>query len=114
MSYEYSNEHDQKERVQENIFDFDFIKDKQNRLFLISAANAVSSCNLWHWLNEFDSSTNFMFSTGTEIDMLRTALSKDPINANHSGLSFGFVLRQIEYIAKYGYNMYKIEYLKNN
>jgi hypothetical protein len=55
-----------------------------------------------------------MFSTGQEIDLLRVALSKDEINMNHSGASFGFVLRQIEYIAKHGYNMYKTEYLKSN
>ncbi len=109
MSFESETEY-----FNENIFDFDFVKDKQNRAFLISCANAVSRCELWKWFNDFDSSKNFMFSTGQEIDLLRVELSKDEININHSGASFGFVLRQIEYIAKHGYNMYKTEYLKSN
>ena len=111
MSFESETEY-----FNENIFDFDFdfVKDKQNRAFLISCANAVSICNLWPWFNDFDSSKNFMFSTGPEIHLLRVALNKDEINMNHSGASFGFVLRQIEYIAKHGYNTYKTEYLNNN
>lgn len=53
-----------------------------------------------------------MFSTGAEIDLLRSELSKDRVNSYHSGASYGFVLRQMEYIAKNGYEMYKTEYLK--
>jgi len=92
---------------------FDFITDLQNRAFLVSAFNAITNCELWSWFNDFDSSNNFMFSTGSEIDLLRAELSKDPINNFHSGASYGFVLRQMEYIAKNGYETYKIYYLLN-
>ena len=49
MSFELETEY-----FNENIFDFDFVKDKQNRAFLISCANAVSRCELWRWFNDFD------------------------------------------------------------
>ena len=41
-----------------------------------------------------------MFLSCVELDLLRAELSKDPINNYHSGALYGFVLRQMEYIAK--------------
>ena len=96
------------------IYDFNFVKDLQNRAFLVSAFNSVSECELWPWFKNFDSSNSFfMFSTEPEINKLQTVLFKDPINNNHSGTSYGYILREIEYIAKNGYEMYKVEFSKN-
>jgi hypothetical protein len=101
------------EQIIDSESNFDFINDLQSRAFFVSAFKAITICELWPWFNDFDSSNNFMFSTGAEIDLLRAELNKDPINNFHSGASYGFVLRQMEYIAKNGYEKYKIEYLQN-
>jgi len=93
-------------------YNFAFITDLQNRAFLVSAFKAITKCELWPWFNDFDSSDNFMFSSCLEIDLLRAELSKDRVNGYHSGASYGFVLRQMEYIAKNGYEKYKSEYLQ--
>jgi hypothetical protein len=93
-------------------YNFAFITNLQNRAFLVSAFKAITNCELWPWFNDFDSSNNFMFSSCSEIDLLRAELSKDRINGYHSGASYGFVLRQMEYIAKNGYEKYKSEYLQ--
>jgi hypothetical protein len=34
-------------------------------------------------------------------------MEKDPINMDHSGSSYGWIMREIEYIAKYGYSKYE-------
>ena len=94
----------------EPIYDFNFVKDLQTRAFLVSAFNAVSECELWPWFKCFDSSNSFMFSTGPEMTKFQTVLFKDPINNYHSGTSYGCVLREIEYIAKNGYEKYKTEH----
>jgi hypothetical protein len=94
-------------------FSFSFIKDDQERAFLSSAFNAISDCELWHWFKAFESSNSFMFSNCVELDLLRIALDKDSINKYHSGASYAIVLREMEYIAKNGYEKYKSEYVKN-
>ena len=94
-------------------FSFSFVKDLHDRALFVSAFNAISECELWYWFKAFDSSSNFMFSTSLELDMLHDVLRKDPINSNHSGGSFAFMMRQMEYIAKNGYENYKSDYLKN-
>ena len=98
------------EQIIDSEYNFTFITDLQSRAFFVSAFKAITICELWPWFNDFDSSNNF---SGTEIDLLRAELNKDPINNYHSGASYGFVLRQMEYIAKNGYEMYKTEYLIN-
>ena len=45
-----------------------------------------------------------------ELDRINQQLWKDPININHSGNSYGFVMREMECLAKNGYNVYKNAY----
>ena len=100
------------EQIIDSDYNFAFVTDLQSRAFFVSAFKAITNCELWPWFNDFDSSNNFMFSSCSELDLLRAELSKDRVNGYHSGASFGFVLRQMEYIAKNSYEMYKTEYLK--
>jgi hypothetical protein len=43
----------------------------------------------------------------------RKEMEKNPINETHSGASYGCTMRQIEYIAKYGYDCFASEYIRN-
>ena len=85
---------------------FNFVSDKQSKEFLLSAHHAISSCELWDWLRN-NTIKSFMFNNSPELTRLQKAMDKDEINGYHSGTSFGFVLRQMEFIAKNGYEYFR-------
>ena len=92
--------------------EFDFVRDEYTKDLLKSAHNAISLCELWNWMRNYEPPPNkgFMWSKTPELDRINQQLWKDPINMNHSGSSYGFVMREMEYIAKNGYNTYKNTY----
>jgi hypothetical protein len=98
------------EIIDENYYgngEFDFIKDKSTKMFLQSAYKAISVCELWNWLRIYEPPSGFMFSSAPELEQLKQEFAKDPINNNHSGASYGCMMRDMEYIAKNGYTNYK-------
>ena len=94
--------------------EFDFIKDNATREFLKSAHKAINICELWNWMRIYEPTSGFMWSSAAELDRLNTEMWKDPINSNHSGASHSHILREMQYIAKNGYNKYKNNYYNNN
>ena len=92
--------------------EYDFVNDEYMRDFLKSAHKAISLCELWNWLRIYEPEPNkgFMWSKTPELDRLNQQMWKDPINVYHSGSSYGLVMREMEYIAKNGYNNYKNTY----
>ncbi len=94
---------------------FDFINIDQDREFLKSAHQCISNCELWSWLNTYipPPNTGFMFSDAPEMKQIKELMAENPINSNHSGSSFGLIMRQMEYIAKNGYDHFKIIYNYN-
>ncbi len=86
--------------------EFDFVKDESTKMFLKSAHRAISACELWNWLRIYDPPSGFMFSLEPELERIKQELAKDPFNDNHSGASYGCMMRNMEYIAKNGYNSY--------
>ena len=89
--------------------DFDFIKDKHIKDFLKSAHNAITLCELWDWMRIYQPPTNkgFMWTKTPELDRINQQMWKDPINGDHSGSSYGLIMREMEFIAKHGYNHFK-------
>jgi len=94
--------------------EFDFINHKHTREFLKSAHKAISTCELWNWMRIYQPLSGFMMSSALELDRINKELWKDPINSNHSGSSYAFIMREMEYISKNGYNNYKDKYDKYN
>ena len=94
------------------IGDFDFVGDESIREFLKSAHRAISLCELWDWMRIYTPppNTGFKWSTTPELDRLNQQMWKDPVNCYHSGSSYGFIMREMEYIAKNGYENYKNTY----
>lgn len=88
---------------------FDFIKDKHIKQLLKSAHNAITLCELWDWMRTYEppANTGFMWSDSPELDRLNQQMWKDPVNGYHSGSSYGLIMREMEFIAKHGYNHYK-------
>jgi hypothetical protein len=94
--------------------EFDFVKDKSTKEFLKSAHKAISLCELWNWMRIYEPPPNegFMWSKTPELDKINQQFWKDPINEYHSGSSHAFIMREMEFIAKNGYNNYKNIYSK--
>ena len=92
--------------------EFDFVKDKFTKEFLKSAHRAISLCELWDWMRIYEPQADrgFMWSKTPELDRLNQQMFKDPINSEHSGSSYGFIMRQMEDIAKNGYENFKNRY----
>ena len=92
---------------------FEFVKSNNDRDYYKSAHKAITTCELWNWLrnHEFEEGQGFMFANNVpEVKCINSEMYKDPINSGHSGSSYGYTMRQMEYIAKYGYNIFRLEY----
>ena len=86
-----------------------------SRPYLKSAHKAVTRCELWNWLQVYkpEEERGFMFAQNVpELDRLNKELMKDPVNGGHSGSSYACVMRNMEFIAKNGYQEFKAGYNK--
>ena len=93
---------------------FEFVSE-WSRPYLKSAHQAVSRCELWNWLQVYkpEEERGFMFARNVpELDRLNEELMKDPVNGGHSGSSYACVMRNMEFIAKNGYQEFKAGYNK--
>ena len=89
--------------------EFEFLNES-SRSYFQSAHQAISRCELWNWLRNFEpeDGKGFMFTTGVpQLERLREELAKDPVNDGHSGSSYSITMRNMEYIAKNGYTAFK-------
>ena len=91
---------------------FEFVVDDTIRDLLKSTHKAISLCELWDWMRIYTPPPNagFMWSKTPELDRINKQMWKDPINSGHSGSSYGFIMREMELIAKKGYENYKNTY----
>ena len=91
---------------------FDFMNDPLVP-YLVNAHWAITECELWDWLRTYDAPIDkgFMFSTTPERERMNAKMLEQSIAQGHSGCSYGYTMRVMEYIAKYGYEKYKKEYL---
>ena len=92
---------------------FNFINDESTKEFLQSAHKAITNCEMWDWIRTKQIGS-FMYDRGPEMQIIRTQMDKDPVNINHSGSSYGWIMREIEYIAKYGYSKYEEDCTKRS
>jgi hypothetical protein len=91
---------------------FSFVTDHRTHEFLTSAHKSLSVCELWDWLRTYQPSRGFMFDDSLEGERIREEMKNYPVNNNHSGSSYAYILREMEYIAKNGYQQYAREYVK--
>lgn len=78
---------------------FDFAE-HYSKMMYIDAYSTITQLDLWSWLSTYTphKKEGFMFSSHPNICKIEGALK-----TGHSGASFAFVMRAMEYIAKYGY-----------
>jgi hypothetical protein len=89
--------------------------DNWSRPYFKSAHQAITRCELWNFLRNFEpeEEKGFMFTRNVpELDRLSEEMQKDPVNGGHSGASYGCTMRNMEFIAKHGYQAFKESYNK--
>lgn len=79
--------------------------DNTSAAMLQDADNAITTCELWDWLKEYEpeDGKGFMFSEHPNLTRINNAMKY----GGHSGSSYGWTMRQMEYIAKHGWDLFE-------
>jgi hypothetical protein len=91
--------------------DFGFIKEEHWRRCLKNAYDKISEMDFWDFMkNESPPpDTGYVFWSHENVVKIGELLDLD----GHSGSSFGICMRNMEYIAKHGWDAYVIKMEKN-
>ena len=89
---------------------FNFVPEYE-RIMYETAFNAITQLELWTYMKNFKGES-FMFSNDKEVNWIYSKIENLGY-CGHSGASFGFIMRTMEYIAKNGLNKFQEEYTKD-
>jgi hypothetical protein len=86
--------------------DFVFIDDEHTRNMLSLTYQAVTNTNSWDFMKSFtpEKEKGFMFTSNSQLNIISSECEK--LGCGHSGGSWGFSMRTMEYIAKKGWENY--------
>lgn len=80
--------------------EFNTITDEHNRFMLKNAHQAITLTEQWGFMRTF-SDPSFMFSNSPTLSTITNKMSQLGYDG-HSGCSFGWTMRQMEFLAKNG------------
>jgi hypothetical protein len=89
---------------------FACVNDEQTQLYFRSAYNSIMQLELWPWIQQ--NNGPFIMNKSPEMTMLKERMWEDDINSYHSGASYALVMREMEFIAKEGYEKFRQMHLK--
>jgi len=82
--------------------DFLEIKDESSRFMLENAYNAITLSEGWDFMRTFNDNQNgFMFSDNPMTGKIMSKMEELGYSG-HSGFSFGWTMRNMEFLAKHG------------
>ncbi len=83
---------------------YDSLYKKNDVEMLQDADNAITECGLWDWLKEYEpeDGKGFLLSRHPNLERIDSAMKY----GGHSGSSHAWVMRQMEYIAKNGWDSF--------
>ena len=94
---------------------FDYVADEKTRVMLKTAYDAICKMEAWEWIrtimetqNSNGLGTSFMLVSDDMIYRIYEEIDKT--YGGHSGSSFAFTMRNMEAIAIYGEESYRIKY----
>ena len=88
------------------------IYDKNNRIMLKNAYQAITNAEAWDWMKNFQGES-FMFSN----DVMIGKISRNMVTLGydgHSGSSYGWTMRCMEHLAKNGKDAFLTMCVSNN
>ena len=80
--------------------EFNTISDEHTRMMLKNAHQAISLTESWHYIATFNEQS-FMFSDSPTVSAIMKKMSELGYDG-HSGCSFGWTMRHMEFLAKNG------------
>jgi hypothetical protein len=80
--------------------EFNVISDEHSRFMLKNAHQAIASTDYWDYMRTFNEQS-FMFSNNPAVSAIIKKMSELGYDG-HSGASFGWTMRQMEFLAKNG------------
>jgi hypothetical protein len=86
--------------------DFESIYTAYESTLLKDAYDAITACDLWQWFRNYypDPERGFIFSNHPNLDRIHKQMK---LYDMHSGASYGWTMRQIESIAKRGWEEHR-------
>lgn len=90
---------------------FLYINDANSKEMLQNAWDAITQLDLWYYMRR--DTDSFMLSRDTDINIITNKMEELGYDG-HSGSSFGWTMRQMQYIAEHGESNYMDSYLTNN
>jgi hypothetical protein len=99
--------------VEENIIpgQFEYVKDLNKRLMLANAWQAINITETWNFVKQPIES--FMFSNDPRTKIIAEKMEELGYYG-HSGASYGFTMRIMQYIANHGEKKYKQQLLSTH
>lgn len=88
---------------------FTYVLNEINKKMLVNAWTAITQLGLWDYMKK--DIINYIFSGDKEIYMISDKMFELGYR-DHSGYSFSWIMRQMQYIAQHGEESYKRHYLK--
>lgn len=88
---------------------FNFVTNVMERTVLMDAYDAVNELNLWEYLKE-NTFESFTYYNGPNQKLHDQLLEKADKSNIHSGASYGITMRNMEKIAKEGFDVWKQKY----
>jgi hypothetical protein len=85
---------------------------RHEAMMLEDADKAITECGLWDWLRDYnpEEGKGFMFSNHPNLDRINNAMKY----GGHSGTSYGWTMRNMEYIAKHGWTLFEFKLRQEN
>ena len=90
----------------------DFIHEDEHKKMLKTAYDAITQLELWDWITDEEPEAGFMFSNDPNIRRIYNKIEELGYSS-HSGSSFAMTIRQIQFLARYGIDTFRQEYLNN-
>jgi hypothetical protein len=88
---------------------FEYVDDKIEKEILENAFKAISLTNLWDFVSK--NTESFMWSEANEIEIISNKMGELGYNG-HSGFSFAWTMRAMQYLAQHGEDEFKSTYYK--
>ena len=83
--------------------DFNFMRDEASRRYAKDTYDAVTKAEAWDLMKEEPGQGGYMYSTDAQYKLIQ---AKMEFLGEHSGASYGWCMRQVQYIAQNGWNAY--------
>jgi hypothetical protein len=91
-----------------NFGDYSWMKDASSREICMDAHKVISDLGLWDWMKTAtppaDKGFSYWYPRPAELEKLDAALT-----SGHSGCSYGWTMRQMEFIAKHSWDSYVLK-----